>query len=122
MRGRARIDRERRSPALTFSEIIATSDLPAGVINVLAGDRAELAPHFASHMDVNAIVDASGDEKIGGELQRGGEINVKRYFRRELSANYWRSRDGGKSVLDPRHCRDENGLASDRTLAAATME
>ena len=52
-------------PALTFSEIIATSDLPAGVINVIAGDRAELAPHFASHMDVNAIVDASGDEKIG---------------------------------------------------------
>ena len=55
----------RRSP---FSEIIATSDLPGGVVNILAGDRAELAPHFASHMDVNAIVDASGDEKIGREF------------------------------------------------------
>ena len=58
-------------PALTFSEIIATSDLPAGVINVLAGDRAELAPHIATHMDVNAIVDGSGDAKLGVELQRG---------------------------------------------------
>jgi acyl-CoA reductase-like NAD-dependent aldehyde dehydrogenase len=80
-------------PALTFSEIIATSDLPGGVINVLAGDRTELAPHFAGHMDVNAIVDASGDEKIGRELQRGGALNVKRYVRRELAPAEWRGRD-----------------------------
>ena len=53
---------------LTFSEIIATSDLPAGVFNLLAGDRADLASHFASHMDVNAIVDGSGDERIGGAI------------------------------------------------------
>ena len=77
-------------PALTFSEIIATSDLPGGVINVLAGDRAELAPYVASHMDVNAIIDASGDEKIGRELQRGGEFNVKRYAARHLTAAQWR--------------------------------
>src|SRR6476620_9576272 len=80
-------------PALTFSEIIATSDLPAGVVNILAGDRAELAPHFASHMDVNAIVDASGDEKIGRALQRGGALNVKRYFRRDLAAGDWAKPD-----------------------------
>ena len=79
--------------ALTFSEIIATSDLPPGVVNVLAGDRAELAPHFASHMDVNAIVDASADEKIGRELQKGGEMNVKRYVRRELTPAQWRGRE-----------------------------
>jgi len=77
-------------PALTFSEIVATSDLPAGVINVLAGDRAELAPHIAGHMDVNAIVDGSGDAKLGAELQRGGELNVKRYARRNLSEKMWR--------------------------------
>ncbi len=79
--------------ALTFAEIIATSDLPGGVINVLAGDRAELAPHFASHMDVNAIVDASGDAKIGRELQQGGALNMKRYVRRELTPADWRGRD-----------------------------
>ena len=76
--------------ALTFSEIIATSDLPPGVINVLAGDRAELAPHMATHMDVNAIVDGSGDAKLGAELQRGGELNLKRYARRDLSEQMWR--------------------------------
>lgn len=80
-------------PALTFSEIIATSDLPGGVVNVLAGDRAELAPHFASHMDVNAIVDASGDEKVSRELQRGGSMNVKRYVRRDLTPARWRGEE-----------------------------
>jgi acyl-CoA reductase-like NAD-dependent aldehyde dehydrogenase len=80
-------------PALTFSEIIATSGLPAGVVNVLAGNRAELAPHFASHMDVNAIIDCSGDEEIGRELQRGGALNVKRYVRRDLAPADWRRRE-----------------------------
>ncbi|CAA9260548.1 MAG: Aldehyde dehydrogenase [uncultured Chthoniobacterales bacterium] len=78
-------------PALTFSEIIATSDLPGGVVNILAGERAELAAHFASHMDVNAIVDGSGDEVIGRELQRGGGFNVKRYVRRDLTPAQWRT-------------------------------
>jgi acyl-CoA reductase-like NAD-dependent aldehyde dehydrogenase len=78
-------------PALTFGEIVATSDLPGGVVNVLAGERAELAPHFASHMDVNAIVDASGNSKVSSEMQRGGEFNVKRYVRRDLTPAEWRS-------------------------------
>jgi acyl-CoA reductase-like NAD-dependent aldehyde dehydrogenase len=77
-------------PALTFSEIVATSDVPGGVINILAGDRAELAPHFATHMDVNAIVDASDDEKIGTELQSGTAINLKRYHRR-AGIDYFRA-------------------------------
>ena len=76
-------------PALTFSEIIATSDLTGGVVNVLAGDRAELAPHFASHMDVNAIVDGSGDATIRRALQQGGGINMKRYVRRDVKASDW---------------------------------
>jgi acyl-CoA reductase-like NAD-dependent aldehyde dehydrogenase len=77
---------------LTFSEIIATSDLPPGVFNLLAGNRNELTPHFASHMDVNAIVDAGGDDKIGEELQAGTAANVKRYVQRAV-ANYF-GRDG----------------------------
>jgi acyl-CoA reductase-like NAD-dependent aldehyde dehydrogenase len=81
---------KRPLPALTFTEVLATSDLPGGVVNVLAGDRAELAPHFASHMDVNAIVDASDDHQISQELQRGGEFNVKRYVRRDLKPAEWR--------------------------------
>jgi len=78
-------------PALTFTEIIATSDLPPGVVNVLAGDHAELSPHIAGHMDVNAIVDASRDDHLGCEFQAGGKFNVKRYVRRDLATEAWRS-------------------------------
>jgi len=85
---------------LTFSEIIATSDLPAGVFNLLAGDRNELAPHFASHMDVNAIVDASADDKIGGELQAGSAINVKRYVRRDVANYFVRDAENPYWILD----------------------
>jgi acyl-CoA reductase-like NAD-dependent aldehyde dehydrogenase len=66
-------------PALTFAEILATSDLPGGVVNILAGKRAELAPHIASHMDVNAIVDGTGNAELGTKLRGGTAINLKRY-------------------------------------------
>jgi hypothetical protein len=49
-------------------------------------------------MDVNAIVDGSGDPKIGAELQRGGELNVKRYARRDLSENAWRGADRKRKI------------------------
>src|SRR5579859_6914189 len=62
-------------PALTFAEILATSDLPGGVVNLLAGKRAELAPHIASHMDVNAIVDGTGNAELSVKLRSGTAIN-----------------------------------------------
>lgn len=76
-------------PALTFAEILATSDLPGGVVNLLSGKRAELAPHVATHLDVNAIVDASGDAEIGAQLQGGMATNLKRYVRRDLTEDAW---------------------------------
>jgi acyl-CoA reductase-like NAD-dependent aldehyde dehydrogenase len=66
-------------PAATFAEILATSDLPGGVVNILTGKRAELVPHIASHMDVNAIVDGAGDAELSAKLQAGIAINLKRY-------------------------------------------
>ena len=80
--------------AITFAEVIATSDLPGGVINVLTGSRAELAPHFAGHMDVNAIVDGSGDDALHAILQSGSAANLKRYARRTLTGNEWQGRAG----------------------------
>jgi len=74
-------------PAITLAEILATSDLPGGVVNLLTGKRAELASHFASHLDVNAIVDASGNAAIGAVLHGGSAINLKRYTRREPNAD-----------------------------------
>jgi acyl-CoA reductase-like NAD-dependent aldehyde dehydrogenase len=76
-------------PALAFSEILATSDLPGGVVNVLAGKRAELAPHFASHMDVNAIVDGTGLPEVQGTLHAGTAHNLKRYAARALASAEW---------------------------------
>lgn len=67
-------------PALSFSEVIATSDFPGGVINVLTGHHDELIPHLAGHFDVNAIdyckSDAS-EKKLVRELCAN---NVKRYY------------------------------------------
>ncbi len=76
-------------PAVTFSEVLATSDLPGGVVNTLTGSRAELAPHFASHMDVNAIIDGSGDAATGEALRAGSALNMKRYASRSLTAVEW---------------------------------
>jgi acyl-CoA reductase-like NAD-dependent aldehyde dehydrogenase len=76
-------------PAATFGEILATSDLPGGVVNVLTGRRAELAPHIAAHMDVNAIVDGAADAGLSAKLQVGTATNLKRYARRALPAADW---------------------------------
>jgi acyl-CoA reductase-like NAD-dependent aldehyde dehydrogenase len=66
-------------PAATFAEILATSDLPGGVVNILTGRRGELIPHIATHMDVNAIMDGAGDSEISAKLQAGVATNLKRY-------------------------------------------
>ena len=76
-------------PAATFAEILATSDLPGGVVNILTGKRAELVPHIASHMDVNAIVDGVGDAGLSAKLQAGTAINLKRYAKRPLASADW---------------------------------
>jgi acyl-CoA reductase-like NAD-dependent aldehyde dehydrogenase len=76
-------------PALTFAEILATSDLPGGVVNLLSGKRAELAPHLAGHMDINAIVDGAGLPELGATLQAGTAHNLKRYFAHPLAPADW---------------------------------
>jgi acyl-CoA reductase-like NAD-dependent aldehyde dehydrogenase len=76
-------------PAATFSEILATSDLPGGVVNLLTGKRADLLSHFATHMDVNAIVDATGSAEAASTLQAGTALNLKRYFNHSIPAEAW---------------------------------
>jgi acyl-CoA reductase-like NAD-dependent aldehyde dehydrogenase len=87
-------------PALTFGEVLATSDLRGGVVNILSGSRAELAPHFAGHMDLNAIVDAAGDETISAVLRGGMATNLKRYARRALSTKAWSDAEDPYWILD----------------------
>jgi len=81
-------------PAGTFAEILATSDLPGGVVNLLTGKRAELVPHIASHMDVNAVVDGTGDSEIGAKLQAGVATNLKRYSSHSLAPADWFTSQG----------------------------
>jgi acyl-CoA reductase-like NAD-dependent aldehyde dehydrogenase len=68
-------------PALTLAEVLATSDFPSGVVNVISGLRRELLPWLAAHMDVNAI-DAAGcsPEEIGSIESLAAE-NVKRVIK-----------------------------------------
>jgi acyl-CoA reductase-like NAD-dependent aldehyde dehydrogenase len=73
---------ERPLPAVTLTEVLATSDLPGGVVNLLTGKTAELAPWLASHMDVNAL-DLTGvdDPALAAELAGAAAENLKRVTR-----------------------------------------
>ena len=65
-------------PAITLGEVFQTSDVPAGVINLISGIKTELAPWLAAHMDVNAI-DVSGAEgDLRKQLETSAAENVKR--------------------------------------------
>ncbi|MBI3429868.1 MAG: aldehyde dehydrogenase family protein [Actinobacteria bacterium] len=66
-------------PAITLAEVIATSDLPKGVCNILTGKRGELAPWFASHMDIDGL-DITGVEEpsLIAEIKVSGAQNLKR--------------------------------------------
>jgi acyl-CoA reductase-like NAD-dependent aldehyde dehydrogenase len=66
--------------AVELAESLATSDLPGGVVNILTGQKAELAPWLAAHMDVNAI-DVGGADGQTAELERAAAENVKRVVR-----------------------------------------
>ena len=71
--------------AIELAEALATSDVPGGVVNLLTGRRAELAPWLASHMDVNAL-DLTGADGSSAELERAAAENVKRVVRGEADS------------------------------------
>ena len=68
-------------PAVTLSEVLATSDVPAGVVNLLTGRTAEVAPWLASHMDVNAIDLSGAPAEAVVDLQVAAADNLKRVVR-----------------------------------------
>lgn len=83
--------------ALIFSEIIETSDVPGGVVNILSGFKAELTPHLAGHMDVNAIQYVGQDQKIKTELQECGIVNLKRIVTHDQPKGKIWFKDSGQS-------------------------
>jgi acyl-CoA reductase-like NAD-dependent aldehyde dehydrogenase len=72
--------------AIELAEVLATSDVPGGVVNILTGRRAELAPHLASHLDIDAL-DLDGSD---ADLERAAADNVKRvvYGRGDAQSPY----------------------------------
>src|SRR5436190_13192241 len=64
--------------AVTFGEVINSSDVPGGVINILTGNRSELSSHFSSHMDVNAIICYGGEQDEIKKIKESASLNVKR--------------------------------------------
>lgn len=68
-------------PALSLGEVLATSDLPGGVVNILSGKASEMGPHLAAHQDVNAIDLAGVDAELARELEVAAADNLKRVLR-----------------------------------------
>jgi acyl-CoA reductase-like NAD-dependent aldehyde dehydrogenase len=65
-------------PAITFTEVLDTSDVPGGVVNVLTGRKDELIPWLADHMDVNAVDAGGATPEQARRVQQGAVHNVKR--------------------------------------------
>jgi acyl-CoA reductase-like NAD-dependent aldehyde dehydrogenase len=76
-------------PAITLAEVLATSDLPGGVVNVITGRVVELAPVLAAHRDVDALDLAGASAELAVELERAAATNVKRVLRADLSEPDW---------------------------------
>ncbi|MGW2468077.1 aldehyde dehydrogenase family protein [Streptomyces bauhiniae] len=68
-------------PALSLGEVLATSDVPGGVVNILSGATAELGAPLAAHQDVNAIDLAGADAELAKELEIAAADNLKRVLR-----------------------------------------
>lgn len=66
--------------AVTFAEVLNTSDLPGGVVNILTGNSAELHSHFSNHMDVNAIAYYRNNKAEIKAIKENASLNVKRVF------------------------------------------
>jgi acyl-CoA reductase-like NAD-dependent aldehyde dehydrogenase len=71
---------DRPLPAISFAEVLATSDLPGGVVNLLTGFTTELAPWLASHRDVNALDITGAAPGARADLQAAAADNVKRVY------------------------------------------
>jgi acyl-CoA reductase-like NAD-dependent aldehyde dehydrogenase len=76
-------------PAVTLAEVLATSDVPGGAVNILTGFTAELVPWLAGHMDVNAIDITGVPEEQRDEVERLAAENVKRIVRAEDGQTDW---------------------------------
>ena len=69
--------------AVTMGEVLATSDVPAGVVNILTGDKSDLLPWLLSHMDINSVDISGASTEIDPLILEQASVNVKRLVRRQ---------------------------------------
>lgn len=74
-------------PALSFAEVLHSSDVPSGVVNILSGYREDLIPALASHMDLNAVWNTENNNKIRKQIDENTALNIKRVTHNVSS--YW---------------------------------
>ncbi len=92
--------RARPLPAVTLGEVLATSDVPGGVVNLLTGDAAELGPWLAEHDDVDAVDLTGAPPAQAMELERLAAGSIKRVVRPPAEEPDW-SADPGTSRMTP---------------------
>ena len=87
---------ERPLPAITLGEVLATSDVPGGVVNLLTGSLADTVPTLASHMDVNALdlTGVAGDPETARDLEVAAAENLKRVLRAPEAEPDWSEAPG----------------------------
>jgi acyl-CoA reductase-like NAD-dependent aldehyde dehydrogenase len=91
---------DRPLPAVTLSEVLATSDLPGGVVNLLTGRTAEVAPVLAAHLDVNALdATGAGDAALAAALEVEAAENVKRVLRTPGAEPDWTLAQSPRRIL-----------------------
>jgi len=86
-------------PAISFAEVLATSDIPGGVVNLLTGRVSELAPVLAAHRDVDALDLAGAATDLVPELERAAASNVKRVLRQESPDIDWTAAPSPRRML-----------------------
>lgn len=93
---------ERPLPAVTLAEALATSDVPGGVVNILTGEAASVAPWLAAHMDVNAIdlAGVAGDTELATALEVAAADNLKRVRRAPATEPEWTAAPGLDAMTD----------------------
>lgn len=86
--------------ATDFYQVLDTSDVPGGVVNILTGRHAELAPTLAQHMDVEAVWSFSSTD-LSAEIERGAALNLKRTWVNNGRNRDWMGGEGeGRTFLD----------------------
>ncbi len=86
--------------ALAFYQVLETSDMPGGVVNILTGSHAELAPTLAAHLDVEALWSFSSTD-LAAQIERGASGNLKRTWVNDGAARDWMGPEGeGRAFLE----------------------